>query len=169
MKRDALILTIAAIIAVIVGALIFFSNGGNLASVFSATANNDSSGGTVQFTEIARGTQSNIGKRVNYFITSSSQFSELWEIVNATGTPPEVDFKTHAVIAVFAGNESSTSIAVAKIEDTDTRVVSIALANPSGSCVSKQRTATPYEIVVVPTTSLPLAHEDIVTTVSCPK
>lgn len=169
MKKDALILMGSAIVAVAIGAFIFSSNGGNLAGVFSAGVNNNQKNKVVPFTEIARGSQSAIDKRVNYFITSSDQFSELWGIVNATGVPPEVDFKTHAVIAVFAGNESSTSIAVAKIEDTNARMVSIALASPSENCVSKQQTTTPYEIVVVPTTSLPLVHEDIVTTASCPK
>lgn len=169
MRRDAFILTGSAIIAVAIGSFIFFSNGGNLADVFSAGVNNNQKNKVVPFTEIARGSQSAIDKRVNYFITSSDQFSELWGIVNATDAPPEVDFKTHAVIAVFAGNESSTSIVVAKIEDTNARMVSIALANPSESCVSKQQAAIPYEIVVVPTTSLPLTHTDIVTTAGCPK
>ncbi|MDP2665453.1 MAG: hypothetical protein Q8P23_02280 [bacterium] len=169
MKRDILILIGVAVISIAIGVSIFFYNNGNLESASSTVANNQSSAVVIPFTELTKGKQSAIEKRVNYFITSTIQLNELWKLVGATGTPPTVDFNTHAVLAVFAGDESSTSIAVAKIEDADKRMVSIALAKLKGSCVTKQQTAAPYEIVAVPATSLPLAHEDIVTTVSCPK
>ena len=170
MHRDALILTVTAIIAVAIGTFIFFSNGGNLASVFSAMANNDSSSGTVQFTEIASGSQSEIQKRVNYIITSTSQFSELWKMVKTTGTPPAVDFKTHAVLAIFAGTQLPPSaIAIANIEDSNMRRVSIKITANDGSCSGNQPYESPYEIVAVPTTSLSLTHEDIVATTGCSK
>ncbi|MBI4065753.1 protease complex subunit PrcB family protein [Candidatus Kaiserbacteria bacterium] len=170
MQRDAVILTSAIVVAVVVGVFVFFSNGGNLASVFSAVADNNSGNGVVQFTEIARGSQSAIERRVNYFITSSEQFNELWKIINAGGMPPKVDFKTHAVIAVFAGQEPAAGyeIAVNKIEDNGKRMVSITLAKPDGGCAVAQMTTTPYQLIVLPTTSLPLTHEDKIIETSCP-
>lgn len=119
----------------------------------------------VPFTKLAQGRQSVVAKRVNYVLTSPAQLNELWTTIDAIGTPPKVDFKTHAVIAVFAGNESSSSIAIAKIEDTNARMVSIAIAKPD--CTEPPAQASPYEIVAVSATSLPLAHTDIPTTSQC--
>jgi hypothetical protein len=169
MQRDAVMLTGAVVISVFIGVFIFFSNGGNLASVFSTVADNNSRNGVVQFTEIARGSQSAIDRRVNYFITSTDQLNRLWDTIDAPGSPPTVDFSTHAVIAVFAGQESSVSyeITVTKIEDADKRMVSITLAKPDDNCAVAQMTTTPYQLIILPTTSLPLDHEDQVINKNC--
>ena len=121
----------------------------------------------VPFTKLVQGKQTVVEKRVNYILTSPTELNELWKVVDAPGKPPKVNFKTHAVIAIFAGKELSASIAVAKIEDSDTRLVSIAIAKPDDVCEKAQSAASPYEFVAVPATSLPLAHEDLSTTVSC--
>jgi len=71
------------------------------------------------------------------------------------------------VIVVFAGNESSSSIAIAKIEDTTARTVSIAITKPD--CAKPPSVASPYEIVAVSATSLPLAHQDIEQKSDCSK
>ena len=170
MQRDAVILTSAIAVAIGVGVFIFFSNGGNLASVFSAVTDNNSRAGIVPFTEIARGSQSAIERRVNYIITSPDQFNELWGIINASGMPPKVDFKTHAVIAVFAGQEpvAGYEIAVNKVEDNGERMVSITLARPGDGCAVAQVKTAPYQLITLPTTSLPLAHEDRVIEMNCP-
>lgn len=169
MRRDALILTGAVVVAICVGIFAFLANGGNFANIFSSTASRDSVAYMVPFTKIAGGSQSSVDRRVNYFITSPSELSELWGMVNATGTPPSVDFSTHAVIAVFAGKEPSSSITVAKIEDANERIVSIAVTKPDGACSTNKAAASPYEIVAVSATSLPLTHTDLVTTTTCPK
>ncbi len=160
MRRDVLILTGAAIIAVGIGILLFSSGRGDPSNTSSAA---------VPFTEIAKGSQSAVERRVNYLITSSSQFNELWGVVTATGTPPKIDFKTHSVIAVFAGQKPTAgyAIAVAKIEDTRTRVVSITLAKPSDDCMLAQSITAPYQLISIPATSLPFAHEDISVTTTC--
>lgn len=124
---------------------------------------------TVPFTKLTQGNQSIVVRRVNYVLKSPAELHELWRAVNAKGSPPDINFKTHTVIAVFAGQEASTAIAVAKIEDTNTRMVSIAIAKPNSPCAKKQSMVSPYEIVAVPATSLPLAHEDLSMTASCPK
>ncbi|MFA6408228.1 MAG: hypothetical protein WCW36_01990 [Candidatus Paceibacterota bacterium] len=144
-----------AIVAIAIGILIFAYTTKTAASV-------------VPFTPIAHGEESSMNRRVNYRITSASQLSELWKTLNATGTPPVVDFKTHDVLAVFAGPESCTKIAVAKIEDTNKRMISITVAKPDYTCDTKPSATSPYEIVVVPTTSLPLTHQDLLATADCP-
>ena len=129
-------------------------------------ASSASSASVVSFTPLAQGEQSVIMMRVNYRITSAAQLSELWSLVHATSTPPAVDFKTHEVLAVFAGDASNPSIAIAKVEDTNERMVSILLAKPDASC-ARTNLASHYQIVAVPVTALPLTHEDQVTTADC--
>lgn len=123
----------------------------------------------VPFTKLTEGKQSVIGRRVNYVLASPIELNELWKTVAAPGKPPKIDFKKNSVIAVFAGQEASVSIAVAKIEDSRTRMVSIAIARPSIICLKTQAKASPYQIVAVPATSLPLTHEDLSITANCPK
>jgi len=123
----------------------------------------------VPFTTLVEGRQSAVERRVNYLITSPADLKQLWKVVQATGTPPAIDFASQSVIAVFSASESSSSIAVAKIEDSDKRLVSVALAEADAACTRKSSGSTPFEIVAVPATGLVLAHEDTVTTVGCPK
>ena len=122
---------------------------------------------TVPFIKLSAGTQSVVARRVNYLLKSSDELSELWQAVQAKGEPPEVNFKTHAVIAVFAGKEPVSDIQIAKIEDTNQRLVSIAVTKLDGGCKINESSASPYEIVAVPATSLPLTHEDIETFFEC--
>lgn len=170
--RNTLIVGGVIVVAVVIGVLVFLYGGDYFSNNSSlAIANNNSSAVAVPFTKIARGDISTVTKRVNYLITSAAQLNELWKMVDATSTPPIVDFKTSAVIAVFAGEQPTTgyAIAVAKIEDSNTRNVFLALAEPDGNCIEGQIITAPYEIVTVSVTSLPLAHEDISSTTSCPK
>ena len=162
MRRDILTLIGATVVAVGIGVFMFSSGRGNPSNTSSAAA-------VVSFTEIAKGSQSAVERRVNYLITSSSQFGELWKMITATGTPPTIDFKTHSVIAVFAGQKPTVgyAIAVAKIEDASARMVSITLAKPSDGCMLAQSITTPYQLISVPATSLSLAHEDVSVTTTC--
>jgi hypothetical protein len=170
MKRDTLIIIGIALVALVIGVVVFLSGHGGVPDTSSAVANTQPSAAvSVPFTEITRGSKSTVTTRVNYFITSADQLSKLWKMIDATGTPPVIDFNTHAVLAVFAGKESTSSITVAKIEDTSTRMVSVAIAKPDSACAKKPLATSVYEIVAVPTTSLPLAHQDISTTATCPQ
>lgn len=139
---------------------------GMMSSGTSATYSG-SAATVVPFTKLMKGSESTITTRVNYLITSSDQLKALWKLISATTPPPAVDFKTSAVIAVFAGKATSAEIAVAKVEDSTARLVSITLAKPESTCPQPTSSASPYEIVTVPVTSLPLAHKDILSTVGC--
>lgn len=161
--RQETLIIIGAVLFLGVGApLIYFAHTAESPIVITSVTKTTVE---VPFTTLTRGRQSIVDRRVNYVLTSSKQLNEIWQIVNATGTPPRVDFKKQAVFVVFAGNESSSSIAVAKIEDANARKVSIAITKPD--CTVPPSSASPYEIVAVPATSLPLTHEDLPTLVSC--
>lgn len=161
LHQNALTIGSVALVAVAVGAAAF------LFSYDNALVGNKVQAVAVPFTKLTEGRQSVVARRVNYFITSAAQLSEIWDAVNAAGTPPKVDFKRQAVIAVFAGKESVSSIKVAKVEDANARMVSIAIEKPD--CRPIPTPASPYEIVAVPTTSLPLTHTDIATIITCKK
>lgn len=168
MKREFLIITGLMLVAVAIGIFIFLRGQNTAPEVSPNLASAEQSASVVPFTKITRGEKSTVTRRVNYLITSAEELQRLWKMVDATPPPPTVDFKTHAVLAIFAGNESTSSIAIAKIEDTDTRLVSITIAKPDDACAKSQSADSPYEIVSVPLTTLPLAHADLTTTVSCP-
>ncbi len=121
------------------------------------------------FAEIALGSQSTVKSRVNYLITSQEGLTKLWKIVNTSVSEPKVDFTTHAVIAVFAGEQQTGGfqIRVAKIEDGSMRNVVVALAKPGPDCMVAQMITTPYQIVTVSVTSLSFTHNDLETTFSC--
>lgn len=171
--RNTLVTIGLVLLAAAVGAFIYFSGRGqdrqkdSLPAVASAQA----PATVVPFTKLARGMRSTVTTRVNYSITSADQLDRLWKMIDATSTPPAVDFKTQTVIAVFAGQKATDgySIAVSKVADTESRMVSVTLASPESTCPAKKSTIAPYEIVVVPSTSIPFAHEDISITTACPK
>jgi hypothetical protein len=123
----------------------------------------------VAFSQLEQGVESNVKDRVNYLITSPAELAQIWKMVHASGTPPTIDFSKEAVIAVFAGEKPTTGyeIGVASVADAAERIVSVTLKQPDSGCIEGQLVTTPYELAVVPSTSLPLTHKDIVTTVTC--
>ena len=167
--RDRIILIGSAVAAIVIGVLIFAYTTKTASKTPLPVVETTPSVSVIPFIKLAEGKQSAITRRVNYFITSQEELSRLWKTVGATSTPPIVDFKVQMVLAIFAGTEQSAAVAVAKVEDSSARMVSIAIEKLEGSCVKKQSAATPYELVVVPMTSLPLAHTDTIATTSCPK
>lgn len=175
MKRDTIIIVVIVIVAVAVGVVVFLSGRADLSDTTTSVENkareNEANSATVviPFTEITHGSKSTVTTRVNYILDSEDQLHELWKMVDATGAPPVIDFKTYSVIAVFAGEQtpSGSAIAVSKIEDSITRTVSVIIATPGENCAQKHSKTTNYEIIKVPITSLKLSHEYISTTTDC--
>lgn len=166
--RDKYIFIGVGIMAIMVAVLFSLSRSGDFSATRSSGTDYSNSAATViPFTRLIQGMQSKISTRTNYLITSSAQLSELWKTIAATGTPPTVNFSTDEVLAVFAGKESSSTIQVEKIEDTNARLVSITILKLEGMCAQKPSAASPYELVVVQNTTLPLTHEDLWATTTC--
>lgn len=166
--KDTPIIAGIALIAVAIG-VYFFLNGDLKSSSPATVSESQVSAVAVPFTPLASGMRSKVTDRVNYIITSPVQFNELWKMVDAPGAPPEVDFTKEAVIAVFAGEQPTGgyAIQVSKIMDSTSRLVSVTIQRPSSACMVTQSFTTPYELVTIPATTLPLAHEDISVTKSC--
>lgn len=171
--RNKFVIIGIALLAVALGVLVFLSdrNRNFQNTPYPSTADSNASDKAVSFTRLAYGSRSSVTARVNYLITSPGQLKELWKLIDATSTPPSVDFKTQAVIAIFAGEKPSAgyAVAVSKIEDAEKRMVSVALTDPDDSCATKRSTMAPYEILLMPATPLSLTHEDLLTPVSCSK
>lgn len=125
--------------------------------------------GGVAFREIARGERSAVTIRKNYLIASPSDYALLWRMLDAQGEPPEIDFETESVLAVFAGRQSTAGyeIRVKHIEDETARKVLLAFTKPNENCLTAQAIIEPYQIVVVPKTTLGYVHEDEVVKKSC--
>jgi hypothetical protein len=123
----------------------------------------------VPFTELTRGATSAIATSTNYLITSESQLEKLWQLVDAEGDVPKVDFNTQYVAAVFAGQRPTTgyAIEVSKVEDTTVRTVVVTLAKPGSDCVTGQSVTAPYAIIVLPKTPLTFTHQNEATTTLC--
>lgn len=165
--RNALILAACALLAVAVGIVIYLMS----ARTAGIIVHNASSSSTVVPAELlVAGAHSAIDERVNYLITSPAEFNELWNLVQATTSMPDVDFSTHAVLAVFAGQEPTAgyAIGVAKVEDSSSgRMVTVSLTKPGTGCMTAEVVTTPFALVLVPKTALPLSHQDVSAISTC--
>jgi len=165
-----LVISSVSVAILAIGVVAFIYSGNNLSNTpLSASNETQIAAVAVPFTTIAQGSRSKIIKRINYAVMSSDELVKIWKMIDATSTPPEIDFNKDAVIAVFAGQKLSGghSIKVSKIEDTDKRIVSVTLFQPGDDCVVGQSLTAPYELAIVPTTSLQFIHEDNIATTSC--
>ncbi len=131
----------------------------------------EGSGNPVSYTVLEQGAMSGVNKRANYLITNQEQFDALWEMLHgASSTPPAVAFNREQVIVVFLGDAPTGGygIAVDSVRDQEhVRDVELKVSWPDTSCFVSQGVTTPYQVVVVPTTVLPLAHHDDLEKVGC--
>jgi hypothetical protein len=128
------------------------------------------SGTPVGFIALYSGEQSSITTRTNYVITTADELRALWKLIETNGAAvPTIDFTKDVIIAVFAGEKPTTgySVAVTKITDTQERTVTIELKAPGPTCLAGEAVTTPFEILQVSRTELPLTHEDTATTTGC--
>ena len=166
--KDALIIAVFAAAAVVVGALLLYWHGGMPLPRPSGTGG--LAGAAVPFSEIASGTHSAVADRKNFLITSEEEFGKLWSLISATGTPPAVDFAKETVIAIFAGEKPTTGygVMVSNVEDSaHARMVSVTLTEPGENCIEGQAITSPYEVLKLPASSLPLSHADETVTKDC--
>ena len=130
----------------------------------------DLSGATeVPFREIAHGTQSEVSRRANYLITSIDQLHALWKMIDAPGQTPTIDFDKNDVIAVFSGSKSTSGYAidVSAVGDAESRMVVVSLTEPGASCFVGEEVTSPYQVIELSKTALPLSHQDKQVTASC--
>jgi len=170
MRRDTYVVGGIAVAAIIIGASLSLYGGNGFSNTSpSAAIENQPAAVIVPFTKLAQGVKSTVSTRTNYLITSASEFTKLWQMVDAKGKVPAVDFTKNDVVAVFAGQKMTGGyeITVSKVEDTNVRNVVVTLAKPGSDCVLTQSTIAPYQIIEIPKTTLTFAHIDQDTTINC--
>ncbi|HQU07473.1 MAG: hypothetical protein B7X04_00465 [Parcubacteria group bacterium 21-54-25] len=159
MNKDIAILGGLALLAFVVGGSIFF---------FGLKTTNTS----LPVSVIAQGTNASVLTRSNYVIKNESDWQQFKTLFDGTsGSPlPTIDFSKEQALAVFAGAEPTGGyrIEVSKITDsTQKRTIDVTISTPGPHCTVTQAQTSPYEIVVVPATSLPLMHVDTTKVSSC--
>ncbi len=155
--KDILIIGVACAAAMLLGAWLYFSGD----SVFPEKTQN----GVVSMSVLDQGANSGaITERKNYRIKTQEQLEELWKLVHGTGAPTTVDFNTKEVIAVFDGTHVTGGYGVSIVSVVDVkggaRTVSLVRTEPGETCMTTNAITSPFQIVVVEKSSLPLTREE---------
>ena len=102
---------------------------------------------------------------------SKEELDALWNLVYGSGGPAAaVDFTKEEVLAVFDGSHSSGGydITVDSVKDEGgVRKIHITHTIPGEGCAVSSAITSPYQIVVVPRSSLPLSRTDATATADC--
>ena len=173
--RNTLIILALCVIAVALGAWLYFGHGGS-AFQSSLPAPSQSTGTqthAVSFSVIDSGMRAAaMSARKNYAIYTSAELADFWKKAHGdTSKLPLIDFSKNYVIAVFAGTEPSSgyAIKVTGVTDSDdTRSVAVAIDGPGSDCAVIEETTSPFEFVSVPVSSAEnLSHTDEHLTETC--
>jgi hypothetical protein len=102
--------------------------------------------------------------RKNYVVGSDTYLKWLWTTAYGADAPdmPGINFDEEYVIGVFAGEQSSGGhgIRVISVTDADTvRMVKIEVTRPGAGCVVTDAITSPYQLIRLPASSLPLEKE----------
>lgn len=124
---------------------------------------------TQRYEPLASGTAASVELRANYVITTQADLAKLWQMIPDAPAQPDVDFSKYDVLAIFAGQKPTAGykVSITKITDDDKRTVYITLSSPDATCLLAQSLTSPYEIVKVAHSDLPLTHVDTDARVGC--
>lgn len=163
MKRDAVIIGAVCVVA-IVFAVWFFLTEQPRTVVVEPKA--------VSIEVITTGTNARITEAKNYRIKNAEELREVWYRALGPEAPavPVIDFSTHHVLAVFAGEKPTGGydVGVQSVVDTETaREVFVVRVEPGESCMNTQALTSPYQFVAVPKSELPIVRTDMQVVSSC--
>ena len=168
--RDALVIFVAIIISIVVGGYLFLNGG----TTFNPSPSIAPQIYNPPILVLAEGQHSGtIDRRTNYRVMNDADFQELWAMVHGAGGPavPSVDFTKYEVIAVFDGTHSSGGydVDVTDVIDEDgARTVHILRQSPGETCVVTEDITSPFQIVRVSKSSLPISKAEEVRVNECP-
>jgi hypothetical protein len=170
--RDLSIIGLVVVAAIGLGILLFFFEPSSLRSQVDQVF---VSNGSVPITVLAQGTKAvAIQDRTNYRIQNAHDLMALWELVygyNDTPATPTVDFTKNEVLAVFDGSHATNGYTISIVSVTDNtgkRLVVVSHDAPHSSCTLTKTPTSPFEIVLVPKTTLAISHQDQMGTAPCP-
>jgi hypothetical protein len=175
--KDLLLIVGMLIIAGAIGAYLYFYTPASLhtgpyAAPSAVTSMATSSAySVVSFDTLELGTQASTTARGYYAASDADGLAKLWAIAfGKKATVPAIDLATSQVIGVFAGMEPTGgyAIEVSKVVDSSTaRTVYVTLVTPGPKCMSTEQITSPYELITLPASTLPLAHVDATSTRDC--
>ncbi len=160
--RDAIIIFVAIILSIVVGGYLYLNGG----PAFNGPTTDIVFEPQSSFTVLTEGQDSgSVDRRTNFRITTEEELQELWSMIYSSGGPgiPHVDFSEDEVIAVFDGSHSSAGYRVEVTDVTDAdgkRTVRITRHAPTDDCAVASVITSPFVIISVPKTTLPLAKEE---------
>lgn len=166
MRSSALILPIIVLAAVAVGGSLYLFGG----SLFNTRPTSVETPSGFSYAIVAEGNDAlGMDRRVNYRIHTADQFEMLWEeMFNGNGpTRPAIDFTRDEVLAVFNGTHSTSGyrVSVSDIKDGDgARVVTVLRTEPGEACEVSSGMTSPYIIIRVPKSNLPIERVEQTTT-----
>ena len=165
--RDAIIIFVAIILAMTIGSYLFFNGKPTLSPSEETFVPKFDDSFLVLYEGQDSGT---IARRTNFRITSEEEYSELWTLVNGGGSRPHVDFGRHEVLAVFDGTHSSGGykVSVTDVNDEDgVRTIHIRREAPGDDCAVTEAITSPFQIVRVSKSSLPVTKAEETVTTTC--
>lgn len=161
--KDVLIIGIACIAAILLGAWLYFSGG----SLYQSSLKTPHS-----FVVLDQGTFSGgITERKNFRIKTQDDLNELWLMVHGTGAPTTVDFSKNEVLAIFDGTHTTGGYAVEVSNVVDlpqgNRTVSITRTEPGKTCRTSDAISSPFQIIVLPVSNAPIVREEKLVVTDC--
>lgn len=170
--RDAVIIGIACVVAIALGAWLYFgtpvptpSAAATQASTNSVPSTQTVSGTPAVFSVIAEGQIApSFATRANYRIGNASDLKALWNMLYPQGGAalPTVDWSRNEVLAVFDGTHPTGgyAVTVSAVSDGGTRMVAITHTVPGKGCLTNDIVTSPFQIISLPKTTLGLSHTD---------
>jgi hypothetical protein len=174
--HKAVVLPIIVLAATAVGGLLFLYGGAAFHPATPQAGQGSSNTTNPKGVISVLGHGANAGsfdQRANYRITDATQFAALWQMIYADSGPvlPTIDFSKYEVLAIFDGSHSSGGydVGVGTITDTNgARTITIVHTQPGDSCVTSGAVTSPFSIVEVTASTLPVTHVDQTETKQCP-
>jgi hypothetical protein len=170
--RDALIIFISIIAAMAIGGYLFLN--GTPSTLAPAPESPVVDDRSESFNVLIQGQDAgSLTRRTNYRIVDDVELVELWRMIYGTSGPalPIIDFTRYEVIGVFDGSHSTGGygVSVTGILDQDgTRIVRIRREVPGETCIVTQGLTSPFQLVRVEKTNLPITREEETVTNVCP-
>lgn len=119
----------------------------------------------VDFTVIAKGSNSGYLDKKRIAVKNKQDFEKLWEnlYINFSEKPPlpDVDFNKNIIIGVFFGEYTNGggAISVKSVEEYNTMImVKVEEITPGYNCVTTDVMTQPYQIIQIPKVSLPINY-----------
>ena len=171
--RNSLIIPGMLVSAIVLAGALYLFGGSLFTEPLGTPPVSESSLSSSSFDTIAKGQVAAAqDRRTNYRIRTAEEFAALWTLIYSNNGPsvPVIDFSREEVIAVFDGSHSTSGYGVEVTEvreEGGMRIIAITRTEPGDTCPVMSGIESPFHIIRVPASSLPLTKEETVSLSSC--